>query len=386
MRISFFDKEKFTDPENIKKLHTIASFLVLALMAALFVYFFWPLAQPKADFYNELWGPAYLMLHGQSPYNTASLDPVLPAAWFPMAIGFFSPLGWLSENIALLVWFLICTLELFIIVSLSQGSSRAVHVTLIAALLAFSFPPTLYHFFLGQITLTVALCMILAAQSITKGNHWLAAFLIALGLSKPHLGILAVVGMSIHYLKQGGARTMITFYLRIASMIILLCLPLFFAYPDWIPDAIASMRSNSYWVYPSLFVLLQRNAGAFGVFIWGLVVVSALSLIYFLWKKLPPVNAMFWSLGLALLVTPYLGSWDFVLLLPILISAFSQANWKRKLFLVLSYLLAWYGMALIQSMEPSHNYYFWWVPPWFLASVAIVTHWKEYMNRQIKTS
>jgi hypothetical protein len=386
MRTSIFNKDKFTDPIVANKLHLLVSILILILMAGLFVYFFWPLAQPKADFYNELWGPAYLMVHGESPYNTASLDPVLPAAWFPMAIGFFGPLGWISEDIALLVWFLFCTTELFVIVFLSQGKFRAFYVTLIAALLAFAFPPTLYHFFLGQITLTVTLCMILATYSAIKGKHWLAAFLVALGLSKPHLGVLAVLGLSVHYFRGGGIRETAAFYLRVVLMIIILCLPLFFAYPNWIPDAVTSMQSNAYWVYPSLHVLLQRNLGLLGIFIWGLITLSILLLSYFLWRKLQPVTAMFWSLGLALLVTPYVGSWDFVILLPILIATFSQADWKRKLFLVLSYLLAWYGMAIIQRMEPSHNYYFWWVPPWFLASVAIVTPWKEYVKGKIKAS
>ena len=53
---------------------------------------------PRKDFYNELWGPAYLLVNGQSPYDTPILDPVLPAVWLPMAIGFFFPLGWLPKD------------------------------------------------------------------------------------------------------------------------------------------------------------------------------------------------------------------------------------------------------------------------------------------------
>jgi len=384
MRISFFNKEKSSDLRVVERLQTFATFSILAFMAALFALLFWHLVQPKADFYNELWGPAYLLVHGQSPYNTASLHPTHPAGWFPMAIGFFSPLGWLSEDIAMLAWFLLCTLELFTIVYFSQEKSRAIHVTFLSALLAFSFPPVLYHIFLGQIGLTVTLCMILATYFVTKEKHWLAALLVAIGISKPHLGALAVVGLSVHYFKMGGEREIIAFYLRIALMMFILCLPLFFAYPNWIADMIAMLRSNPpYFIYPSLFMLFWRNMGTLGILLWVLVFLSVLALVYYLWKKLSPMNAVFWSLGLGLLVTPYIGSWDFVLLLPILIFTFSQAPWKPKIFLILSYLIAWYGQAVIQNMEPSHNYYFWWIPPWFLATVAIVTPWKKYIKNDI---
>lgn len=387
MRISLLKKEKHSDPQAFERLQLFAIVSILTFMAVLFAFFYWQLVQPKADFYNELWGPTYLLVHGQSPYDTSSLNPTHPAGWFPMAIGFFSPLGWLSEDVAMLVWFLLCTVELFTIVFLSQGKARAIHTTFISALLAFSFPPVLYHIFLGQIGLTVTLCMILATYFITKEKHWLTALLVAIGLSKPHLGILVVLGLSVHYYKQGGLREIGAFYLRVALMIVILCLPLFFAYPNWIVDMISELQSRPpYFIYPSLFMLFWRNMGAFGIFLWVLILLSVLALIYFFWKKLPPMRAVFWSLGLALLVTPYIGSWDFVLLLPILIFAFSQASWKQKLFLVLSYLLAWYGQAIIQNMEPSHNYYFWWVPPWFLVSVAIITPWKRYIKEQITVS
>jgi hypothetical protein len=58
------------------------------------------IVQPRKDFYNELWGPAHLLVRGESPYDTSSLNADLPAVWPPMAIGVFAPLGWLSEKTA----------------------------------------------------------------------------------------------------------------------------------------------------------------------------------------------------------------------------------------------------------------------------------------------
>jgi len=387
MRTSFFNKEKFSDPQVVERLQFFGTLSILAFMAALFAFFFWRSVQPKADFYNELWGPTYLLVHGQSPYNTVSLHPTHPSGWFPMAIGFFSPLGWLGEDTAMRVWFLLCTLELFTIVFLALKKSRAIHVTFLSALLAFSFPPTLYHVFLGQIGLTVALCMLLASYFVTKEKHWLVALLVAIGLAKPHLGSLAALGLSVYYFNKGRIRTLFAFYLRVALMVLLLCLPLFLAYPQWIVDMIAQLRSRPpYFIYPSLFMVLWRNMGTFGIILWALMVLSIFVLIYFLWKKLPPMHAVSWSLGLALLITPYIGSWDFVLLLPILILTFSRVGWKQKSFLILVYLLAWYAQMVIQRMEPSHNYFFWWVPPLFLGTAAILTPWKEYTQKALKIS
>ena len=102
------------------------SLFILILMGIVAARLFWRLAAPRMDFYNELWGPAYLLVHGQSPYDTASLAPVLPAAWFPMAIGFFFPLGWLGESAGLRAWFLFNITELCAMIYLVQGDRKSV--------------------------------------------------------------------------------------------------------------------------------------------------------------------------------------------------------------------------------------------------------------------
>ena len=61
------------------------------------------------DLYNNLWGPARLLVHGQSPYDTgALLQPPgvswLPAVWLPMATGLLFPLGWLTVYQASQLW------------------------------------------------------------------------------------------------------------------------------------------------------------------------------------------------------------------------------------------------------------------------------------------
>lgn len=363
-------------PGQLRVFHVIASILVFALIGSLFALLFGNFVKPRMDFYNELWGPAYLLVHGQSPYETSSLNSNLPAAWFPMAIGFFFPLGWLSEHPAQQVWFIFSLVELCAVIFIAQGNGRTLYSSAALALLCLFFPSTLYHFYIGQISITVTLCLILAMHLIQSDRHWLASFFVALAFSKPHLAFLAALGFSFHYYRQGKWKGMTAFWGRTLIWALALCLPLFIAYPNWIPDALHAMSQNPIWSYPSLFVLFERFFGSWGYLLWIFTSIITIWINQSLWKKFQPIHATYWSLALAPLVSPYVGSWDFVILLPLLICTFVSIDWKRKIILILFYALAWIQMAQIQKLEVSHNHYFWWVPLWFLGLSALLTNWK----------
>lgn len=366
--------------EQKEKFHTLASIFVLILVGIMISYLFWNLMLPRMDFYNELWGPANQLVHRQSPYDTASLNPNLPAAWLPMAIGFFFPLGWLSEKPALQFWYLFTILEICLVVYIVQEKNRNLYNTVALSLLFFFFPLTLNHLNLGQFTITVTLSWILAAYFFENNHRWFSALCIALALTKPHLGFLVILGWSYQDYRHGGLRMMLASFGRIFIMGLLLCLPLFAAYPAWIPDAVISMRNNLPWSYPSLYILFERFFGTWGHFLWVFTSLFVIGANFWLWKKLPIKNAVYWSMALAPLATPYVGSWDFVVLFPLLISTYVNVDWKRKIFLWIAYCIAWIGMARIQMLEVSHNHYFWWVPLWFIGAIIFVTDWK--INRE----
>jgi hypothetical protein len=365
-------KEKLTQSQ-LDAFHKYSSILVLGFIAAVIALLFWRLMLPRMDFYNELWGPAYLLAQGKSPYDTASLNPVLPAVWFPMAIGFFLPLGWLPETLALQVWFIFNIIEVCVVVYFVQGEKRSLYNTAALALLCFFFPFVLNHFNLGQFSITVMLCLILSAHFAGKRRDWLAAFFLALALSKPQLGILAVFGFSVFYFRCGRFVGLFRFGLQTALLSLLMSLPLFIFHPVWIPDWIKSMQSNYTWMHPSLFSIFRQFLGSWGTLLWVALLMLALFITYRLWTKLPPQVAMLWSLGITTIVTPYVWSWDFVLLLPIWMHVFTQGDWKRKSFLLLAYAAAWYGSALVQAQAGSQNQSFWWVPIWFVGMLALVT-------------
>jgi hypothetical protein len=379
LRMLNFGNKKLSRAQ-LNVFHKRSSILALGLIAAFITYLFWRLMMPRMDFYNELWGPAYLLVQGKSPYDTASLAPVLPAVWFPMAIGFFFPLGWLSENLALRVWFIFNIIEICVVVYFVQGDKRSLYNTVMLALLCFFFPFVLNHFNLGQFSITVMLCLMLSAYFADKQRDWLAACFLALALSKPQLGILAVFGLSVFYFQSYGFNGVFYFGVQTFLMALLMSLPLFISHPTWIPDWFKSMQANYTWLHPSLFSILRQSMGMWGTFIWAVILILALGISYQLWIKLPPCVAMMWNLGITTIVTPYVWSWDFVLLLPIWMYTFAHVDWKRRTLLLIFYAIAWYGMALVQTQEGSQNQSFWWVPLWFMGTLTLVTNWKSELS------
>jgi len=381
-------RKKETNPETIQTFHRYASICILMLIAGLSGYFSWRLIKPRMDsrmdFYNNLWAPVYLLVHGQSPYNTSSLHPLLPALWFPMSVGFFSPLGFLNESVATKVWFVFNILELSVVILLSLGRPIKFYLTAIVGFLVFLFPPFLHHLLLGQFTITAMFCLTLAAYFAGKERNWVAAFFLALGLTKPQLGFLAFPGLLFFYSQRGGLKAAFRFGLQTSLMIVLTTLPLFIITPQWIPDWLASMRSNSTWLHPSLFSILRETVGAWAYIPWGIAALIGLAICYRLWKELSPFVAMLWSLALTTILTPYVWSWDFVLLLPILVYTFTKVNWRRRLLLLGAYWVGWLGLAYVQLLTSSSNHLFWWVPFWYVGSVLLVTLWRQ--DRPVKQS
>ena len=371
-----------TTSKRAPSIDFLTSTVTLAILAGIAYFVFSPLARTKMDFYNELWGPAHLLMRGNSPYDTASLDPELPAVWLPMAIGVFAPLGLLKEQVALKIWLSINIIELAAIVWLITRHSMSALLMPIMGLFAYFFPPTINHFALGQFSITSVFCLMISVYFLEKHFDWVAGIFLALGLAKPQLGLLAIFGLGIFFINHGGLQRALLFGARVLIATLVMSLPLFIAYPEWIPDWIASFQSNNYeWLHPSLFSVFERTLGIWGYAIWGVLTIALCVLCYQIWTRMPPRTAMLWSLGLTTIITPYIWSWDFVLLLPIWFHTFTQVNWKRKIFLSLTYLVGWAGIASIQLSANNNNYGFWWVPLWYMISIAFVTDWTNLFPR-----
>jgi hypothetical protein len=326
------------------------------------------------DFANNLWGPAYYLVHGWSPYRAQEMLQANQPVWFPPAIGLFFPLGWLDLQLAANLWFLA---NLALVVLLLYGYREGSSLPLAAALLTILFPPLLMHLWLGQYTLLAVALFFLSTRLVTGRRFLLAGLLIAPILAKPQLAVLALPGLWIAALRTGGRRGALLFPAAVAGGALLLTVPLWIAYPNWLPDMISAQQANPSWLQPTLYTVLGMLGGPAGLVAAGLVAFGVLALNLWLWGKYPPEEVLPWSLALTTLATPYLWSWDMVLFLPLVIRSVQRyKGWAARFSWVVGYLGCWIALVVIRLLTDGSDHRHFWVP-WFFFLLVLVGYLLE---------
>jgi hypothetical protein len=347
--------------------------IVLATIAAAVV---WLVATSQIgglDFGNNLWAPSHLLLRGESPYDLSSLEDFGNPVWLPMAIGALLPLGALPLPQAAMVW-LLASLGIMVgIVWIVSEQKRPSLLPFSAGLVAIAlYPPTMTHLQLGQFSLLAALLYLLSLKLVQQRRIGWAALPVALALAKPQLGILAVMGLTIMIYRQDKARGAGRFLLAVGGWCLLLILPLVLLYPGWAPDFLLALDRNPAWLQPSLFRLLPLWLGWWGWLVWGLLLVLVVGINGRIWWQRPGLVAMCWSLALTPLVSPYIWSWDFVLMLPLFI--WGIFHWQRRAtrgLLLVAYLANWILMVWLALLMDPLDHLFWW-GSWLLVSVMVI--------------
>ena len=349
----------------------VASF-ILALSLLFIIKFPY---QPGWDFRNNLWAPAFLLIRGQSPYNISILYEMGTAIWMPMAIGVLWPIGFLPLQQASNLWWIVSLVSFIAIVWLSTGYSQPPKLGFVIALfMAFLFPPSISHFSLGQITILICLIFLVITVFEPKLHPFLIAVLIALTLSKPQLTIFVLPGYFFAYLRGNGiSRT-----LKLASYSILAVgitsLPLFFLYPQWISDFVHNQLVNPTWAHPSSLFILQAAFNKTGRVLWWLLLLTGSGLNFWLWMRLPKREALAWSLALTTIITPYMWSWDFILLIPLLISyLFREIPRYSSWILYLGFVACWVVLASMKLTGYTSDELYWWVP-WYLIGLILIAN------------
>lgn len=93
------------------------------------------------------------------------------------------------------------------------------------------------------------------------------------------------------------------------------------------------------------------------IFAWGIFFVVVLAL------KLPRRPALLWSLALTALFSPYIWSWDFALLFPMIAYTFTLQEWAlSKIIFIGGYLSCLINFLLQKLGGKLLDELFWWVP------------------------
>lgn len=331
------------------------------------------------DFRNNLWGPAHLVWLGQSAYAIHRLFPDgSNAIWFPQAIGVFAPLGLLPLRQASSVWLLLNTGALTVTGWSLFRRAGKVHPEPwrlgIVLLLAVLFPPTIHHFVLGQIGLIIVLALLYAAHFIERDQLLFGALFLAFGLTKPQLCLLLVPAALGYLVVRRRLNTSLTLagYIVVASVI--MTTPLWLADIAWWVDFIANLQRNRRWQQPSTLWLIQSHAESpvVAVLVFSLIFVVCLVAATYLWIRNGPVQGTVWGLALTTIAGTYIWSWDFVLLLPLLIDTVARA---KRLGTIVGLLAIWLGTFVFTLLSlqppPPNNARLWWLPYWvFFGLVA----------------
>jgi hypothetical protein len=344
---------------------------LISIIVVLFIYQF-PY-QPGWDFRNNLWAPSFLLHQGQSPYNISMLYELGSAVWMPTAIGVFWPIGFLPLQQASNLWWTISLISLIAIVWLNTGHKQPPKLAFVITLfMAFLFPPTISHFSLGQITILICLIFVLIAVFEHNLHPFLISVLIALTLSKPQLAIFVLPGYFYAYLREYGfPRTLVLVFYSVIAVGIT-SLPLFIFYPQWISDFIRNQLINPTWAHPSSLFILEATFNEIGRALWWLLLLIGSGLNLWLWKRFPKREAVAWSLALTTIITPYVWSWDFVLLIPLLISyLFRKMPRYSSWLLYLGFLACWVVLAYMKFAGYTSDEIYWWVP-WYLVGLILL--------------
>jgi hypothetical protein len=345
-----------------EQVYLVAGLLFFSLIVAFFV---GGVPSSTWDFRNNLWGPTHLLLNGLSPYRIDQLFEGSNSVWLPTAIGAFLPLGSLSLSQASMLWSVASLAALVMCIVAAARMEKPYPLWLMVALLAsLLFPPTVSHFQWGQFTLVALLLCMCAADMLERGwKLWAVALALVLSATKPQVVLLLGVGVVAWVLRTHGLFGVVRLALWGICWAALLIAPLFALFPTWIDGLVWAFERNPGWLHPSSLVLLRQWMGDTGVIVWGALFTAAVVVTVMLWLRVQPTLAVIWTMALTLLVTPYVWSYDFVLLLPLMaFTLFQVQHVVSRLLWVVGYGLIWWQFFDLRLNSTNSDEIYWWVP------------------------
>jgi hypothetical protein len=335
------------------------------------------------DFRNNLWAPAYLLLTGKDPYSVYQHFPGSNALWLPVTVGLFLPTGLLEAAVASNLWLLANIAMLGMVIWFVAGTNKISPSMFAKLLLVFFLSPlVISHLYFGQVTIFFVLMSLLAVKWRQVGGGFLAGVLVAAALAKPQLAVLVLPGLIVSFWKDNKGQGTLSFLGGIVCGSFILSIPFWISNLQWWLTYLDALKLNPTWAHPNLFTVLQLTLGQFGLVIWILLFIVLSGINVWLWLRFIPEIAVIWSLGLTAVASPYLFSYDFVLLVPLIAWLIIRSrSLAQRLYLITGWLLSSGLMLWIRVSTDNDDRHYWWFPLFIFAWILLVNGFNRLINK-----
>jgi len=365
-------------------LHYIYVILLFFILVCSILWVIYSKHTPGWDFRNNIYLPSFLMLKGQSPYNIHVLVDGSNAVWLPMVLGIFFPLGYLDIQIASNIWMLFNLLALFALIMIGYGNRRPSFLRFIfVVLFIFLIPSTLSHLNLGQVSILICLSLVLVMWFDDKLPAWVSGLLLSFALTKPQLVVIFIPAYFFYVFRSRGWRSGLELGCWMLFGILIFSLPVFLTNKNWFFDLITNLKANPVWQHPSILIVISSTLYKSGQLLRYSFLLVGLILALYLVARSGDKNVLMWILGLTTVFSPYIWSWDFVMLYPLMIYSMIQT---RPVFedalLFGGYFLIIIGFISQKLTGHMNEIYFWWVP-WSLLAVTFISQWRSEKNKNV---
>jgi len=334
------------------------------------------------DFRNNLWGPSHLVVTGRDPYAISQLFPGSNSVWMPMIVGVAFWMGYLPEAIATNLWLVanLAAYAVVVVLSLPQSERNDTKKPALlwfgaAFLGAYLLPSYISLLVLGQIGVFISLLMLLAAIHVRQ-RPMLAALLLVLAAAKPQLLILCGPGLLIAVYREHNWGVVLRFVLTAVVAALLMLIPLCISVPGWLDSFFVALGRNPQWAQPSTLYILSLAIGLQGALvIFALLAVGVFVLVMRMWWRTDNYSqTMIWTLALTTIVTPYIWSWDFVLLVPLFVWVlFDVKTLLARLLIVIGYSACWSLFMYIRIATNNSDHLYGWLP-WSMLAIVLLSY------------
>lgn len=331
---------------------------------------------PGWDFRNNLYLPSHLLIQHQNPYNIHVLVDNSNALWLPMVFGVFFPLGYLDLQKAGNLWMFINLGALFALIMIASGQKKPSLLRLVfVGLFIFLIPSTLAHINLGQLSILICLALIIVIRFDEKLPMWASGLLLAFASTKPQLTVIFIPAYLFYVLRSRGWRSGVELGCWILTGGLLLSLPVILTNTNWFEELLANLRANPVWEQPSVLIIFSSPLNEFGQLMRFSFLLVGLIISFVCIAQSGKKNVLLWVLAMTTVFSPYIWSWDFVILYPLMVYSMFQV---KHLFvdglLFGGYLFIIIGFITLKIAGHINDVHFWWVP-WSILVVTIFSQW-----------